>query len=526
MYTLTRGAGSAAGEHGSLAVAMTGAGLPDPAAWLVTPGLPDQIRAGDTGCEDPAWVIRSPGVAHQLIDLLPDEECARRTWSSQDTRVSSAVMSALPASAVAFDAGARLAAHYAAAGELDWARIAAVMAALPASTSAFATPGPDGALPSIDEWRIGRIVAALAESGITVRPAVTALTLQVPVTGPDAPAALSAASSGPGKPVYRVWRAPAGYSGPGWGQMFGHYQSLHAAMKGAGYPSYDKWGTRTGMPDVLFAAGQGALDDGESSVSPWTIEGPRVALEFAGGRHALVRAALRWSPFDEVIISAVLSDTRNRSAWRLPFAAACDAGAGLAARYGTSRDGSLAAVDVFEVLSAAYADAHTPGAVPRDIVEDVAARLVRQLRDAGLNIIGADQPLRFPWPDGPGARVAVVDLKASGSRPGSWPTALLSGLADSWDRRARGVSPPTWIIPVPIGRLTPVPLVYLAGLCVAPLAIVIGCATGLSWPAGLWHRWVFWFAVAATVAVAGYRFGGIKLRPPTAGEEGEHGEPI
>lgn len=515
MYTLTRSDGTAASEHCGLAAAMTGAGYPEPAAWKVTPGLPDQIHTGPAavprpGGRDTAWVIGSPGVAHQLIDLLPGEECSRRTWSGQDMQVSAAVMSALAASARAFDAGARLAAHYTAAGELDWARISAVL------TGAFTPAGPAGAPAVIDEWLIGEVAAALAQAGITVRPATAVQTLHVPSAAADVPAALTVVSSGPGKPAYRVWRATAGYRGPGWGKLAGHYSSLHAAMIGAGYPSYHYWGTKTGMPDVLFLD-EGTRDDDQSwasCASPWTIEAPGVAGEFAETCHPLVRAALRWSPFDDVIVTAVISETcERRSMWRLPFAAACDAGARLAARYGTSsaEGGSLTTVDVFTVISVAYADAYAPSReVPADILEDVAAQLVRRLRDGGLNMVGALDTLQSPWVTGHGEQISARGRKALGPRAGNWPTALLAGMAAARGREARGDSRPARTIPVTGRRLTAeaaAALVYLISV-----AIVIGCATGLSWPAGLWRRWVFWFAVAAAVAVAGYKLIGIRLR--------------
>ena len=244
-------------------------------------------------------------------------------------------------------------------------------------------------------------------------------------TRPEAPPA--AASPDPGQGVYQVWRAAGDYRGAGWGEPRGQYESLTTAMRAAGHRDFADWGTRPEMPDTLFLAAAATLNTGESSaahVPPWTIEGRNVAREFAETCPGIVRTATCWSRHDERIIAAVIGETRSRADWRLPFAAAIDAAALLAARYGTSREkgGSLTTVDVFTVLSRAYAGAYPDTALPPDVADSIARDVVRRLTGTGVVVIGGQAALLASarLPD-PGQMVVIGDGKTR--QPQVWPNA-------------------------------------------------------------------------------------------------------
>lgn len=151
MYTLTRADGTVPpGEHDTLETAMAAAGHSALDDWRIATGLPDQIhtdwqpeyRPGEDGDgfdsdETPEylrryWVIDGPGAAHELIDKMDAPHVIGRAWSTWDRQIITAVLKILPgdgdpADQMAYEAAARLAAHYAAAGEVDYARIAAVI---------------------------------------------------------------------------------------------------------------------------------------------------------------------------------------------------------------------------------------------------------------------------------------------------------------------------------------------------------------------------------------------------------------
>jgi hypothetical protein len=108
-------------ECQTLHEAMARAGYPDPADWLPRARLPNKIVA-ESMADQPA--IEAPGVAHELIELMPAGACATRMWSSADPAIACAVWAALPSPFLASIAvAARLSAHYAVAGILSAATI-------------------------------------------------------------------------------------------------------------------------------------------------------------------------------------------------------------------------------------------------------------------------------------------------------------------------------------------------------------------------------------------------------------------
>lgn len=239
--------------------------------------------------------------------------------------------------------------------------------------------------------------------------------------------------------------------------------TLAAAMEAAGHPDPADWQTEPGQPGLLFLA-----TPYSAAAAPCTIQAPGVAREFADTYPAGSRAERRWSPCDGQIITAVLDETRTgRPVWPLPYLTACHAGAWLASRYGTGgAGGSVTTADVHAIVAGTYRAAYAPRAVPEDVVDEIAGNLVQRLVAAQMAVIGA-QALQArtgtrAWPAGRDATPAPLrPWAASEQAPDSlMPALALAALAlatvicdaaIAYDRWARRIMRPAWIIPVPAG---------------------------------------------------------------------------
>jgi hypothetical protein len=563
---------------------MAACGVHDPAGWLVLAGEPGKIvtdwrqgvsqRPGENH-HGAGWIIEAPAVAHELIDLLDGDECARRTWSDYDTRITQAVLAALPFPEVpAYDTAHRLAAHYAVDGDLNWTGLIAAI------IRAYDNPGDR--LP--DDWAPQaalQITAALNAAGFLVLGAPMA-GLAAADAGPGDPGQVTAipdppvvhhmvVSSGPGKAAYRVWRADDNYCGTGWGVPQGEHGTLAEAMHAAGHDDYGDWGTRTGMTGLLFLCGAASLDAGQTcadQVPAWTIEAPGVAREFAESCSGVIRASRRWSWADERIVTAVTAVTHDESALcQLPYAHACDAGMRLAARHATGggERGSVTTVDVFAVLVDAYSTAYSPGrlVVPPDVIEAIATRLVHRLTDVGVNMIGTVEALMKSPAARPGTVAAGVHLTSPGARPrpyrshlfdgvrtpADWPIWQRLGIAE--ERLRAWLTRPVWLITVPAGRL-PARLCSVLSHLVSRLAIPLGVFWGgvyVTWRLSIrggtslwwgslqgpgWHEsstwrytaqvaaWVlgWWFAACVAEKLIGFELR--SARPAAAGRARHH----
>jgi hypothetical protein len=147
-------------ECQTLHEAMARAGCPDPAGWLPHARLPNKIVA-ESMADQPA--IEAPGVAHELIELMPAGACATRVWSDADPAIACAVWAVLPSPfLVSVAVAARLSAHYAVAGILDSATIGDTVAGAFAGELAGHTSDVDRIITTV--------VEAIVAAGIPTAP--------------------------------------------------------------------------------------------------------------------------------------------------------------------------------------------------------------------------------------------------------------------------------------------------------------------------------------------------------------------
>lgn len=336
-------------------------------------------------------------------------------------------------------------------------------------------------------------------------------------------ATLHAAAS-PGPQAYLLYRADASHTGVGRGVRHGEYSSLIQAMAAAGHHGLLDWETRPGQPGLLFLSLAAAHTPGEPVSPPWVIEAPGVAREFADAFPPASRAARRWSLLDEQIITAVVDETRHGPGrWRLPHhLTACQAGAWLAARYGTGSGaaGSVTTTDVHAVMTSTYRNAYPLRAVPEDVIDEIAGSLVRRLVAAQATVIGAQAVHRTTaagaWPSVPQA-VPVA-------RPGRWPSrppgGVLAGLgaaAAAHHRLARRIMRPVRTVPIPAGRMPAwscSALSYLISHVIVPFGTLITGVALTCWPRP-WQGWIGWILAALLIE----KIVNAELRP-AAGQEG------
>ncbi len=352
-----------------------------------------------------------------------------------------------------------------------------------------------------------------AASGIAHSPQPACPAGQVPAT-------LNAAAS-PGAKAYLLYRAGASRTGGG---RHGEYSSLIQAMAAAGHHGLPDWETRPGRPGLLFLSVAAARAVGGSVSPPWVIEAPGVAREFADAFPAAGRADRRWSLLDEQIIAAVVDETRHgRVLWRLPHhLTACQAGAWLAARYGTGSGaaGSVTTTDVHAVMTSAYRDAHPLRAVPEDVLDEIAGSLVRRLVAAQATVIGAQAVHRAAaagaWP----SVSQAVPAARPGRRPSQPADGVLAGLgaaAAAHHRLVRPIMRPARTIPIPAGRMTAwscSTLSYLISYVIVPFGTLITGIALTCWPRP-WQGWIGWILAALLIE----KIVNAELRP-SAGQEG------
>ena len=487
-YLMTRAAGAAApGGFSSLQEAMTAAGHPDPADWDLTAGYPDRISArrprppgrGAGGSAARCCRIDAPGVAHELVDAVCDQGRAGRAWSRNDMVIISAVVayflcsdSFLPAMQ-AWQAAARIAGHFAAAGEVARTRIVAAILA------GYGSSCP-GCSPAAAEIIAGQLTGRLRDAGVVVyddRPADDSLREMVE----------------PAAAAYRLYQGRTGRRGARRSSRAREYGTLGDAMAASGHPGFGDWQVRAGDPGRIFqAAGRPRSGLRGRDRRGWVIEAPGVARQYADACPDEVRMNRRWTAASDRIISSVGPAARaagfGSGCWVLPPRSAARAGARLAAQHAT---GALTATGIFTVIAEEYSRIGIvpPPRVADEVTTNVAARLalaqvaVREDRPAGSSLPGDSRGGSWPCPAWLAGQPPPVRRPPAGGHAG--PIArCLDGIF--WRLTAR----PGCLVPAPARScLRPATLRCLISCWILPLSIPAAAALAFCSLPG-WPDWI------------------------------------
>ncbi len=418
-YLLTSAAGPALPRrYPRLAEAMAATDYPDPAGWKLTAGYPDKIFAGQDAARSRAarWRIDAPNVAHELVDAVSGQERDGRCWSRADLVIISAVVayfltsdSFLPAPQ-AWQAGARIAGHYAAAGEVTQARITAAVLAAYGGTCLDCSPAVAAII-------TGQVAGQLRDVGVVVYDDRAARDDLPGIAGPAA---------GP----CRLYRARAGRDGQDPGGPDGEYGSLNQAMAAAGHPGFSDWQVRSGIPDRIFLSGGNHRSaDGDPARPGWVIEAPEIARQYAEACPDEVRLRRRWSAASSQILSSIAAAVMVPGTGLRPLPAR------IAARAATRLDGQhatggLTATGIIEVLLDTYSRAGLEPSL--QAVAGAAARITAHLAGAGIAVAGTWMALpsaaRHPVAGFPPA----VRCPASAARRGRRPRGTLAAVLDTF----------------------------------------------------------------------------------------------
>jgi hypothetical protein len=465
-YLMTRAAGAAApGGFSCLQEAMTAAGHPDPADWELTAGYPGRISArrpgtpGRHAAGSAAWCCRidAPGVAHELVDAVCDQGRDGRAWSRNDLVIISAVVayflcsdSFLPAMQ-AWQAAARIAGHFTAAGEVARTRIVAAILAGYGSSWHDCSPAAAGVI-------AGQLTGRLRDVGVVVyddRPADDSLREMVE----------------PAAAIYRLYRGRAVRRGARRSGPACEYGTLSEAMAAAGHSGFGDWQVRAGDPGRIFLARERRRGHGRRGC---VIEAPGIARQYGEACPDEVRMNRRWSAASDHIMSSVEPAARaaGSGCWVLPPRSAARAAARLAAQHAT---GTLTATGIFTVLAEEYSRI---GMVPPpDVADEVTTRIAARLALA---------------------RVAVCEDRTAGSSLAGQPVISrhhASGHAGPIARCLDGIfwrltAPPGCLVPAPARScLRPATLRCLISCWILPLSIPAAAALAFCSLPG-WPDWI------------------------------------
>ena len=331
-YLLTCGGTAAPRRFPRLQEAMSAAGRPSMAEWNLAAGFPDWIvtspRSGLPPCR-----IDAPDVGHELVDAATVTGCLHhsRAWSRCDPVIINAVVgyfqdggSYLPL-LQAWQVAARIAGHFAAAGELTRTRItAAILAAYDDSCLDCGA--------SLASAITGQITSLLRGTGVPVYD-------DSPATG-----TLADLAGLPLTPcrVYRGGQAEDGQAGT--------HPTLAGAMAATGHPGFGGWQL---SPDdtsqIAWPATPGPGRQAGAAGPGWVIRAAGITRLYAEACPDDVRMRRRWSAADSRIVVAVEAALGGRAGGlaALPGRAAARAAARLAAQHAT---GGLTADGVLAVL--------------------------------------------------------------------------------------------------------------------------------------------------------------------------------
>jgi hypothetical protein len=472
-YLLTGGGTRTAARRGfaRLQQAMAAAGHPAPADWDLAAGRPDQIFASRQASSGLWWRIDGPEVAHELVDAVSASRPGGRAWSRRDMVIIDAVAGyflgaglSLPLP-LAWQAAARIAGHFAAAGEVTRSRItAAIGAAYDRSCFDCSAAAADAIT--------AQVTGQLRGIGVVVyddRPARDALAVLAGL--PPAPCLLH--RGGPGS--QRQDGPPR------------EYRTLTDAMTAAGHPAFGDWQVSPAEPGQIFVPGRPGHDGGTG----WVIQAPGIARLYAEACPDDVRLRRRWSADSSTIASTVTYAAARPGPAGLPLTSAARAAARLDAQHAT---GGLTDTGIAAVLLDTFS--RTGLEPPLQAAGAIAARIAGQLASAGVAVSGLQDPPGRPAPP------------PRSSPPAAAPHPPGSERAQAGRRR----SPLAWCLDEVFWRLT-APLDGLirargrtrrhrSGLrelicCwIIPLGLPWAAAIAWLWLLSLPWRWQDWIAIA------------------------------
>ena len=367
-YLLTGGGAATPRRFPGLQDAMSAASHPSAAAWNLAPGFPDRIvtspRSG-LPCR-----IDAPDVGHELVDAATVIGCVHlsRAWSRCDPIIINAVVgyfqdggSYLPL-LQSWQMAARIAGHFAAAGELTLTRI----------TAAILAAYDDSCLDC----------GASLASAITGQVAGLLHGIRVPVYDdrPDT-GTLADLARLPLAPC-RVYRG-----GQAEDRLAGTYPTLPGAMAATGHPGFGGWQfSPDDTSQITWPAPPGRGGPGGAAEPGWVIRASGVTRLYAEACPDDARMRRCWSAADNRIAVAAEAALSGRATGlaALPARAAARVAARLAAQYAT---GGLTADGILAVLL----DTSTRAGVepPLQAAARLAARIADHLAETGITVAGA-----------------------------------------------------------------------------------------------------------------------------------------